>query len=78
MKDVLIRIKDGAMEIWHDDSGAQMVEKILIVAAVSIPLLGMLLFFSDEIKQWGAERWDQIRGKADTDNNPLDDPFGTY
>lgn len=76
MKQVLTRIKQGALDLWRDDSGAQMVEKILIVAAISIPLLGMLLFFSDEIKEWGSERWDQIRGKADSDNNPLDNPFG--
>jgi|GEM_PF-1019709 len=75
MKQTLSNIKQGILDIWNDEEGAQMVEKILIVAAISIPLLGLLLFFSDDIKEWVSDRWGDVKDKSDSDNGPLDNPF---
>ena len=76
MKKTLANIKHNALELWRDDSGAQMVEKVLIVAAISLPILAVLLFFSREIRDWVAENWGTVSGNADTNNNPSDNPFG--
>jgi len=76
MKTKWTNIKEAAIDLWRDDSGAQMVEKVLIVAAISLPLLAVLLFFSREIREWVQENWDTVRGgTAPANNDPTDDPF---
>lgn len=47
-----------------DDRGAEGLEKLLIIAAVVLPLLGLLIVFRQEIGQWASDMWNQIRGNA--------------
>lgn len=77
MKKILNNIKQNAMHLWRDDSGAQMVEKVLIIAAISLPILAVLLYFSSEIREWVAGNWASVRGETASENNdPGDNPFG--
>ena len=52
-----------------DDRGAEGLEKLLIIAAVVLPLLGLLIFFSKDIMQWVRDLWDRIKTGA-PDVNP--------
>lgn len=67
----LKKIKEAVLELWNDDQGAEGLEKVLIIAAVALPLLAVLLFFSGEIREWVGENWDEVQDNSDS-NNPID------
>lgn len=39
-------------KLYRDERGAEGLEKILIIAAVALPLLGLLIFFRNTISEW--------------------------
>jgi len=51
--------------IHRDEQGDQGLEKLLIIAALALPLLGILILYGDELKEWLADKWDDIRGRSD-------------
>ena len=61
------------VKLHRDERGAEGLEKLLIVAAIVLPLLGLLIIFRDEIKKWVGEIWGQARGKAEQNQS---DYFG--
>jgi Flp pilus assembly pilin Flp len=55
-----------ALRGFHrDERGAEGLEKILILAAVALPLLGLLIFFRDELGNWLKNIWgtEKTRGE---------------
>ncbi len=55
----------------RDERGAEGLEKILILAAIVIPLLGVLLIFRNSIQTWVSNAWETMTGKANIqDPNP--------
>jgi len=46
-----------------DERGAQGLEKLLIIAAIVLPLLGLLIIFRDAVKDWVGQIWEEARGK---------------
>lgn len=60
-----------AKRLHRDDRGAEGLEKLLIIAAIVIPLLGVLLIFRRAIQDWVTSSWEDMTGQADiTDPNP--------
>lgn len=67
--------KHALSRIVREEKGAEGIEKILILAAVALPLLGVLLFFSGEIREWITSNWESVTGTSG-DQNPVDgNPF---
>ncbi len=60
MKNMLRNVARRARALHRDEGGAEMLEYILIVAVVALPLVGLLLWFRDEVSQWLQERWGDI------------------
>jgi len=52
--------------LYNDEQGASMVEKILIIAAIVLPLLGLLIYFRDYITEWVGGDVQDVR--TDSDN----------
>lgn len=53
------------------EGGAEGLEKLLIVAALVLPLLGLLILFGDVIKEWLFESWQDVQDESgDLGNNP--------
>jgi Flp pilus assembly pilin Flp len=75
MTKILTNIKEATLELWNDDQGAEGLEKVLIIAAIALPLLAVLLFFSGEIREWVSDNWDSVQGNSDTNNDAGDNPF---
>ncbi len=46
------------------EQGAEGLEKLLIVAAVVLPLLGLLVVFRDRISEWMRDTWGDVRTDA--------------
>jgi len=56
----------GMLRRLHgDERGAEGLEKLLIVAAVVLPLLGLLIIFRNEIKTWVVDIWNKAKGEAE-------------
>lgn len=49
--------------LHRDERGAEGLEKLLIISAIVLPLLGVLIWFRNDIKDWLKEKWDEARGK---------------
>jgi len=58
------RMWNQVKRLHRDERGAEGLEKLLIVAAIVLPLLGLLIIFRNEIKDWVVEIWKQAKGDA--------------
>jgi Flp pilus assembly pilin Flp len=59
------------LSLHRDEQGADMVEYVLIVAAVALPLLAVIIWFWKDISRWVGQAYADIRsGNAET--NPGD------
>ncbi|HUW99962.1 MAG: hypothetical protein WBD63_00130 [Phycisphaerae bacterium] len=59
--------------VHRDETGAQGLEILLIVAAIVLPLLGLLIIFRNAIREWVVGIWERARGEAESSE---DDFFG--
>ena len=59
------RVWNTLAKLHADERGAEGLEKLLIVAAIVLPLLGLLIIFRNEIREWVVDIWEQARGDAE-------------
>ncbi|MEM1445944.1 MAG: hypothetical protein AAGF84_07815 [Planctomycetota bacterium] len=59
-----------AVRLHRDDRGAEALEKLLIVAVVVLPLLGLLIWFRDEIGDWVGDEYQEVVTPGQEDVNP--------
>ena len=52
--------------LHSDDRGAEGLEKLLIIAVIVLPLLGLLIWLRGDIAEWVSTLWRQIKGDAQT------------
>ena len=62
LKKMLNRIKG----FHKDEAGAEGLEKILLLGAIILPLLGILIYFRTEITEWVTGLWGEVRDDNDT------------
>lgn len=55
-------------QLYRDETGAEGLEKILIIAAIVLPLLGLLIIFRNKISEWVTDNWNTVKTDADTTN----------
>jgi len=70
------RLIQQLKRLHRDERGAEGLEKLLIIAAVALPLLGLLIFFRDTIMEWVGGKAEDVIGKGvddsgETFNAPL-------
>jgi len=61
-------------KLHNDEQGADMVEYILIVAAIALPLMGVAWYFGKDIAKKASEWWDAIKGGSGQTAAPDNDP----
>ncbi len=65
-----------ALRAFHgDERGAEGLEKLLILAAVALPLLGLLIAFRNNIRVWVEGIWEDVRAEGEEEWEPPDDDF---
>ena len=52
------------LRLHRDERGAEGLEKLLIMAAIVLPLLGLLIFLREEIARWAGDSFLVIRGSS--------------
>jgi Flp pilus assembly pilin Flp len=55
---------DSLKQLYRDERGAEGLEKLLIIAAIVLPLLGILILFRNEIKEWVVGIWEEATKEA--------------
>jgi len=50
----------------QDEQGSVKVEYLLIIAAITLPILGLLIWYRNDISNWLKSGWDAIRGRGVT------------
>ena len=65
IKAIASRLCKRIRTLHGDQRGADMVEYILIVAAVALPLLAVILWFRDDLTDWIKDLWQDVREDAD-------------
>ena len=63
---MLKKIGRTLMKLHRDDQGADMVEYVLIIAAIALPLLAVVIIFWDNIKEWMYGTTQQVFDDAET------------
>ncbi len=64
------RIRALMSEFHRCEAGAQGLEKLLLLAALILPLLGILIFYGGEIRDWLVGLWEDMRGQSEDLREP--------
>lgn len=65
MKAQLSVLKEHLLRLHRDERGAEGLEKLLIIAAIVLPLLGLLLLFRNRLGEWVEGLWEQRTGESE-------------
>ena len=69
---MLRRIGKRLKALHADEQGADMVEYVLIVAAVALPLLAVIIWFWKDISRWVDEVYSDIKDNTTPTDGELD------
>jgi Flp pilus assembly pilin Flp len=61
------KMLQALVRLHRCEKGAEGLEKLLIIAAIVLPLLGLLIFYRQTIGDWMSTMWEKIVGDADQD-----------
>jgi len=53
-------------KLYRCEKGAEGLEKLLIIGAIVIPLLGLLIVFRDKITDWTQGFWEDVQDDSDS------------
>lgn len=68
-------LKSLLVRLHRDEQGAVSLEHLLIIAAFVLPLLGLLMWYKDDMAKWVNEFWEKRKGDSDSgDFGPGLDP----
>ncbi len=69
-RQILTRTKAALARLYHCEKGAEGLEKLLIIGAIVIPLLGILVFFRGQLTEWVGDMWDSVVEDSSNDYDP--------
>ena len=61
-------LKNKLFALHRDQQGADMLEYILIVAAIGLPLLAVIIFFRKDIAGWIRDQYENIKGEQEAED----------
>jgi hypothetical protein len=74
MKMLATRARDTFLRLHRCERGSEGLEKLLIIGAIVLPLLGLLLVFRDKITELLTDNWEQVADDTNTFSDDLTDP----
>ncbi len=74
MKTTNHTLRSALTHLYRSEQGAEGLEKILIVAAIVLPFLGVLILLRDRISSWLGTSWETSTQDANLTNPALNAP----
>ncbi len=71
LRNLLKKTSRSLKALHSDEQGADMIEYILIVAAIALPLLGVIIWFWQDISAWVKESYDEAKTGEGTNPDDL-------
>lgn len=65
IRPLIQKTRDLVSTLHRDERGAEGLEKLLIIAAIVLPLLGLLIVFRNEMGNWVRGNWEDVKNEAD-------------
>ncbi len=65
-RQTLTRVKDAMIRLYRCEKGAEGLEKLLIIGAIVIPLLGLLIIFRGKITDWTQDMWGDVQDDSES------------
>ena len=59
------RLKRELLALHRDEKGADMIEYVLIIAAVALPVLGIIVWFWQDIQEWFKGGYEDLKSDVD-------------
>ncbi|MFP4105982.1 MAG: Flp family type IVb pilin [Phycisphaerae bacterium] len=64
---IVEKTKKTLKSLHEDEQGADMIEYILILAAIALPFLALVLWFGKDITVWAKDLWTGAKAHEQTD-----------
>ena len=61
MKSWMQSMSKLARRFHEDEGGADMVEYILIIAAIALPILAIVIYYKNDIREWVGDQYSDIK-----------------
>lgn len=68
LKSVWATLRATASRLHRDDRGAEALEKLLLVAVVVLPFVGVLIFFREQLDEWVRGNWEDIVAEGEVED----------
>ena len=65
MRAIFKRVGKELVRLHRSEQGAEGLEKLLIIGAIVLPLLGLLIWFRGDLAAWVKEIWFETQIDAD-------------
>lgn len=65
MKNLWMRAGGLLRRVYRDEQGANMIEYVLIIAAVALPILAIVLIYRNDLMEWVQRSWRSVTGTPD-------------
>jgi len=72
----LQKIRQTLRRLHEDERGAEGLEKLLIIAAIILPLLGLLILFRNTISEWISSVWTDVSEDGNFTEPNITSPTG--
>jgi hypothetical protein len=51
-----------AVRMHRGEQGAETFERVLVITALALPLVGLAIFYGSEVQQWLSDKWAAMKG----------------
>lgn len=55
-------LRNLIVRMHRSEQGAEGLEKLLLLAALILPLLGVLVFYGEDLINWLSDKWSSMKG----------------
>lgn len=72
MRNLWNKARATLTRLHRDEQGADLIEYILIIAAIGLPLLAVIIYFKDDLVEWISGQYEEVKDSGDAPDNPFD------
>lgn len=71
VKNMIAKLGKTLKSLHNDEQGAEMIEYVLVVAAIALPLVAVVIWYWKDLSKWVKSLWDEAKTGQGTDPDTL-------